>query len=386
MSAHQTHETVAPGIQDRGAAYVAVAWRGGPSKSFAHGLYGGKRKALAEAKAWRDDVRARRARGESVIVKSTSTVSDECARWLAAHSPYVDDATRHVYATRVRRDVTPFGKRPCADLTRDEVEAWLHALVRDGLGAGSANVSLSIVQRALDAAIDRRALGQNAARRARPVPLPRREVVDAPDRDEVDRIIAALPERYRIVAQLALAAGLRFSEAAGLKPEDVDHVTRTIHVRRQYHQTKADGRAWYVFGPPKSRRERAVPVSASVVMAVRSHVARYGVSTEGTIASTTRGTPLQAQTWQHAWKAATKAAGSAMPGVHQLRHAFGSYLLAAGETIANVSKWMGHASIGITMTTYLHPTPDARPAVDLLAHSGASAHTRRTLPSAREGQ
>src|SRR5262249_22318111 len=146
---------------------------------------------------------------------------------------------------------------------------------------------------------------------------------------------------------------------------------------------RRDGRQWYAFGLPKGKRTRVVPVPASLIMAINAHVARYGLSEEGTIASMSTGHAWNPSAWDKAWRKAPEAVGSEMTGAHQLRLVFGSSLSAAGESTPNVSKWMGHASIATTLRTYVHPEADAAPSVDLLAHE---PRTNRALNSVLDVQ
>ena len=51
---------------------------------------------------------------------------------------------------------------------------------------------------------------------------------------------------------------------------------------------------------------------------------------------------------------AAKRANLTGVGLHVLRHTYRSQLLAAGEDLATVSIFMGHASVSVTATVYLH--------------------------------
>ena len=41
--------------------------------------------------------------------------------------------------------------------------------------------------------------------------------------------------------------------------------------------------------------------------------------------------------------------------LHDLRHGFATYHLAAGTQLKHLQKLMGHARIGVTMDVYVHP-------------------------------
>lgn len=368
----QTYERVAEGIAQRGpSSFTARTWRGGPSRTFT-----GKG-AKADAIAWRRDAMSKRDKGEPVVRKaSRSTVGEELDLWLAHVAETRDRGTWAIYDRKARTMVRPrLGNAVVQDLTKSDVEAFAARLGREGYADRSIAKAVWIVKSVLSFAHEHgrlshtRALAAKVGRSVIPGP------VDAADLGDCAAVIGELPERARIVAQLALGAGLRISEAFGLTPEDVDHEARTITVHRQWLTTH--------WGPTKTHAERTVPVSASLLLAIRAHVARYGVSTEGTIASRADGGAYTSWRWSDQWQAACKRAGVSLSGVHQFRHAYGSHLVASGESIVNVSRWMGHRDVATTMRYYLHPDAAARPSVDLLETSAAAASARPARTAGR---
>src|SRR4051812_43454102 len=89
--------------------------------------------------------------------------------------------------------------------------------------------------------------------------------VDIPTPAEIREFLHALPARWRPLFLTATFTGLRASELRGLHWGDVDLPKRELHVRR-----RAD--RYNRIGPPKSEAgERAVPLIASVVNALREH-------------------------------------------------------------------------------------------------------------------
>ena len=46
-------------------------------------------------------------------------------------------------------------------------------------------------------------------------------------------------------------------------------------------------------------------------------------------------------------------------GLHESRHTFASLMIAAGVSFKEVSVWMGHSGIGITLDRYAHLMPGA---------------------------
>jgi site-specific recombinase XerD len=132
------------------------------------------------------------------------------------------------------------------------------------------------------------------------------------------------------------SAGLRFSEAAHLKVDDIDSHRMLIRV---------------VCG--KGKKERLVPLSPRLLKELRIYwkeykPARYlfpGKTADKTYADTSI---------QKAMKVAAKKAGiKRRVYPHVLRHSYATGLLEAGVDLLTISKLLGHASFVTTMI-YLH--------------------------------
>ena len=65
--------------------------------------------------------------------------------------------------------------------------------------------------------------------------------------------------------------------------------------------------------------------------------------------------------------------------LHEARHTFASLMAAAGVPIADLSDFMGHTSINVTMKRYRHLYPDAR----IAAASALDAYLARADTAAR---
>ncbi len=57
------------------------------------------------------------------------------------------------------------------------------------------------------------------------------------------------------------------------------------------------------------------------------------------------------------WRPATVAAGLASTGMHALRYAYASLLIAAGQSVKVVSDRLGHYNAAMTLNVYSHLFP-----------------------------
>ncbi|MFY1021494.1 phage integrase [Ectopseudomonas khazarica] len=128
----------------------------------------------------------------------------------------------------------------------------------------------------------------------------------------------------RLVAELCLATGARWSEAEGLRPELVRNDTVT-------------------FVNTKSKRVRTVPISADLAKRLSEHFDKNSRFTS----------------CLRAFRIALKASGIKLPrgqASHVLRHTFASHFIMNGGGILALKEILGHSSLTMTMR-YAHLSP-----------------------------
>jgi site-specific recombinase XerD len=155
--------------------------------------------------------------------------------------------------------------------------------------------------------------------------------------DEVQRFFAAIPSlRHRAMLVTAYAAGLRVSEVAHLKVEDIDSQRMVIRIQQS-----------------KGHKDRYVMLSPRLLDLLRvywkaAHPKTWlfpGRDGEGPI--TRRGISWMCQQ-------ARKAAGLGKTvTVRSLRHSFATHLLESGTDVRTIQILMGHASLRTT-AIYMH--------------------------------
>lgn len=156
-------------------------------------------------------------------------------------------------------------------------------------------------------------------------------LLDAPDPATRDGI------RDRAMLHLAVCAGLRVSELTGLRIENVDLPSMSIHVLG------------------KGRRERALPLWKTTGTALRAWLAVRGTVAVPEVFVSARGEPLTRWGFayllkRHAVRAAQKCPGLQKKRVspHVLRHTCAMIVLQATQDIRKVSLWLGHANLETT--------------------------------------
>ncbi|HEY3007900.1 MAG TPA: site-specific integrase [Micromonosporaceae bacterium] len=77
----------------------------------------------------------------------------------------------------------------------------------------------------------------------------------------------------------------------------------------------------------------------------------------GLVFATTIGTPLEPRNVNRRFEELRKAAGLEWLHLHDLRHAFATFLLDQGEDLRTVMELLGHSTIRLTADTYGHVLP-----------------------------
>jgi len=164
---------------------------------------------------------------------------------------------------------------------------------------------------------------------------------------------------------VALAVGLRQSEALGLRWADVNLDAGTLSVRRGLHRVKGRG---VVFEEPKSERSRrTLALPGQLVEALR--VQRAAQLTERMAAgplwddgdlvfAQPNGRPVDPKADYQAWKDLLTEAGVREARLHDARHTAATLLLTQGVPARVAMQILGHSQISLTLGTYSHVMPE----------------------------
>ena len=172
-------------------------------------------------------------------------------------------------------------------------------------------------------------------------------------REQLARLMAEIPERWRPLFELLASTGLRISEAIALRIMDVDLAAGQpqIHVRRAI----VDGQ---LTGPKSRHGRRTIPISHELAerlaeLAVDRHdTALLFVGAQGAV--------LRPGNLRYrVMIPAAKRAGVPWARFHTLRHTCAALLIDAGASPLRLQRWMGHHSAAFTLDNYGHLIDDS---------------------------
>lgn len=164
---------------------------------------------------------------------------------------------------------------------------------------------------------------------------------------ELEALVAAMPDRQRLMVLLAAWCGLRFGELAELRRRDIDATNGVLRIRRAV--VRVGGQA--VVGTPKSDAgTRDVAIPPHLIPAVRDHLRTYITGgRDGLLFPAADGTHLAPSTLHTSWRAARTAAGRPDLRFHDLRHTGAVLAASTGASLAELMGRLGHSTPGAAL-------------------------------------
>jgi len=235
-------------------------------------------------------------------------------------------ATQRSYLHAVGKFSRHFGRSPDR-LDLEDVRAFQVHLVAGGISWPALNQTVCALRFFYGVTLGQAEVPERIpyAREPRKLPV----VLSA---EEVVRFLEAVPSlKTRAALTTAYAAGLRASEAVGLKVADIDSGRMVIRVEQG-----------------KGGKDRYVMLSAQLLGILRTYW-RLARPKDWLFPGRDAGKPIDVQVLHAACRSACAAAGLAKRvTVHTLRHSFATHLLESGTDIRIIQVLLGHSNLSST--------------------------------------
>jgi integrase len=156
---------------------------------------------------------------------------------------------------------------------------------------------------------------------------------------------------------LSLYTGLRVGEVCALKWEDFALEDHLLYVRRTMQRLKnlsSDGpKTMVVETPPKSvSSARTIPLPEELVCMLLSLPGPH----EGYFLTGSMTQFVEPRMMQYHFERVVAACGIEYANYHALRHTFATRCVELGFDAKSLSELLGHATVGMTLDRYVHPT------------------------------
>ena len=334
----------------RWVAAIDLGWQGGK-----------RRRVVVTAKTKRDALARMREKSREIdagVLTDSATVEQWVRHWLETVAKQdVRPRVWQTYGSYCSNWIIPqVGKRRLSELRPEHVRGMVSAMRDAGRSEATQHHAWAILRTALEVARKEGRVMRNAADDMQKPPSLGKGSHGKLTLEEARKVLPLLagfpPWRQWPDADrwgVALLAGLRQSEALGLRWEDVDLDRRLLLISRSAQAVTGQG---MVLGDPKSRTSRrAVPIiPALAVMLERTPPERRaGWLWPGRDPQMPRTPSWDAQQW----KRLLAAAGVPHRPMHAARATTGSLLMEAGVPTKVVSEILGHSEVQVTESRYL---------------------------------
>jgi len=343
--------------------YVSMGTKGNGSRDRRHVSAATRGDVVKKVKALEE----KRDAGMTSAAGRPMTVEEWLTYWADnIASSRVRPRTLDSYRSMIRMHLVPhIGRRRLDQLMPEHLEQTYAAILATGLSPTTVLRIHRMLHRALKIAMQRDRVARNVATLVEPPRQERPQTPEPLDVDECKRVLAAAEGRRNAARwTVALALGLRQSEALALQWRDIDLEAARLSVRRGLHRVAGQG---LVFTEPKTdRSRRTIALPGPLTEALRKH--RAAQNEERLVAGTDwedwdlvfaqpNGRPLDKHSDYEAWCALLREAGVRHIRLHDGRHTAATLLLTAGVHPRVVMELLGHSQMRTTTDIYSHVMP-----------------------------
>ena len=266
------------------------------------------------------------------------------------------------YRGQILRYIDPaIGDMSLQSPTPQHVQGLYSALLERGLSGSTVLHVHRLIRQALSHAVKWRLCIRNVVDATTP-PRPQRRQSRTWDVDTIHRFLkAANGSLNKDFYHLAVLTGMRKSELAGLKWENVDLTRGNLSVVTTLQ--RIDGRGLVEVQPKTGRSRRSIalsPDAISLLHQVRGRKIEQRLALGDVwydtpyVFTQANGKPVYPDEITKEFARIVRSAALPAMTLHGLRHAHATLLLTAGIRPKVVGERLGHSNIAVTMDTYSH--------------------------------
>lgn len=286
--------------------------------------------------------------GRSVTVRQAYT------EWISAAANRVKESSLANYKQKFEKHILPaFGDMLCSELSANAINAFIAKKLENGLSAGFVRDIFTVFKSMLKFAQDEHDLKLSLKNIA--LPKTEKKAVCAIDENDQKALVGYLKEHISLTSfgiLISLLMGMRIGELCGLRWSDVDFENKLLRINRTVQRISAaegNRKTKVVISAPKSESSRRVISIPDCLMPYFEMFRADGYILSGTERV------IEPRTMQYRYKKILAAAKVAAHNYHKLRHTFATNCIGSGFDAKTLSDVLGHSSITLTLTRYVHP-------------------------------
>lgn len=321
------------------------------AKTDAEGWLWERRREIEDG-TWQAPAAAQAARKRD---QRAETFEAYATHWVANrtndHGEPLRPSTRTQYEGLLDKYLLPtLGELRLTDITKDVVRDWYHDtdVLNRKATPRAASKAYGLFRAIMNSAVDEGLISASPVHLRGAGYAPKRRQLEPASLQELDVIVANMPEQHRLQVLLASWCAMRYGEIAELRRKDVrisrkaDAATGTVRIRRAVVFLTGDVRV----GPPKTDAGiRDVAIPPHILPAVEDHLERFAQKgAEGLLFPSTLGKHQWPSVVEHHFRVAREFAGRPELRFHDLRHTGAVMAAQQGATLADLQARLGHST------------------------------------------
>ena len=282
---------------------------------------------------------------------SMITLSEYATEWLE-NRHNLSPRTHEHYEYLLRKYILPdLGQRELKEISPPMVRKWhgTHA----GKHVSTASKAYRLLSTIMKTAVEDELLNASPCRvrGAGQERAPERPIATV---DEVQLLREAMPDRLKIMVDMAVWCQMRRGEIFGLQRSDIDLENRTVNIERS--RTYLTTGESLTKSPKTAAGRRKLIIPQRVIPNLAWHLNEFTqCHQEALLVTGLKGEPITAMSFQRAWNKARATINREDLHFHDLRHTGLTLAAATGATTAELMRRAGHASPDAALR-YQHAT------------------------------
>lgn len=179
------------------------------------------------------------------------------------------------------------------------------------------------------------------------------------DEEELKQLLAYIDEYYEKTENIALLAvklnffiGLRVGELVALKWEDIDIISKQIHVEREEVRDQITNK-YSIVNHTKTNTDRYVPIPDKALEVLKKISDKSGGSEYIFVRS---GKRINARAVAYVLEKYAERTGHVVKSTHKMRKTYASSLYNNGVSADKIREMLGHTSLVTALTSYIYDT------------------------------
>lgn len=300
-------------------------------------------------------------------------------------------STTDLYKRNIKSHFKIFMQKPAKDITPRDIENFIFALKKKGLGHVYINKLIQLLRVIFNYAIDSELISKNPVLKKFRLPEEKKDI-NVLDEEQIQAFLDVARKRniktYAMMATF-LYTGVRRGELLALEWSDIDFKNQKIKINKQIYLGKKVA--------TKNNKYRNIDIPNNLIEIIKEYKIQQTILSKIVFCNLEGGYLTPSVLERHYFSATLKLLNKEYPEqikirLHDLRHTYATYLLSKGVPIKYVQEQLGHSSAKMTLDVYASYMPSVKfEALNILNNLHKIGHDRAQIehdflkPSNSEG-